>query len=111
MIQIFVDKKSIATYLEVGHLIGAMTWFKNSIQLGASKVLTYSLQQKKIIGQHRYWSWNEVSFCPFDYPKACDQLIDLIKKAVARRYTEEVDSAISLSYNLTPTQETPGTGL
>jgi len=50
-----INTHVINCFMDLGYLLGDVTWFKDVKLINAASVITYSLKQRKLIEEKRYW--------------------------------------------------------
>lgn len=94
-----IRSDSLKCFLELGHMMGDITWFENVEMLSASTIFRYDLNSKKTT-RERYWYWSQIKGSLLDFEDAIDQLGRLLINAVKKRFSADEKIGLSLSGGL-----------
>lgn len=93
-----INNLSTQHFLKLGHFIADETLFAEVKQLGASKILRYSIRENRFIRHERYWNWAEIESSNLSFTEASVRLVELLKQAVQRQsLPSNVGYGLSLS--------------
>ena len=95
-----INPEAVNCFMDVGHMIGNLTWLKNVEMLFASAVLTYDINKGRILKKSRYWNWSEIKPEKIEFDDASVTLGKLIKKSVNKRIHPSKKIGVSLSGGL-----------
>ena len=95
-----INTQAINCFLDLGHLLGDMTWFKDVKLINAASIITYSLKQRKVIEKKRYWKWSSIKPHDITFNEAVIRLGNLLQTAVKKRVKIGEKLGVSLSGGL-----------
>jgi len=95
-----INTQAIECFMDLGYFIGNMTWFNNVKLINAASIITYSLRERKIIEEKRYWKWSKIKPIDISFNKAVVILGNLLQNAVKKRVKKGENLGISLSGGL-----------
>jgi len=95
-----IRKDALACFMDLGHMMGNMTWFNKVTLMEPSTILSYSLRDAAIIRSAKYWKWSCIKPQVCSFQHATEDLGDLIESAVRRRIDDRSRFGISLSGGL-----------
>ena len=79
-----INTQAINCFMDLGHLLGNITWFKDVKLINAASLITYSLKQRKIIEEKRYWKWSSIRPQDISFNEAVVRLGNLLQTAVKK---------------------------
>ena len=79
-----LDKQAIFCFMDLGYLVGDMTYFEGVSLLPPATLLTYNIDANRLHSQH-YWSWSHIKQCNLSFDEAVDALGEIVMRAVSRR--------------------------
>ena len=94
-----IRKNALSCFMDLGHMMGDITWFENVEMLSASTILSYNLNNKTM-KKKRYWTWEQIKPQNINFEEASKKLGRLLKKAVNKRIKPGEKIGISLSGGL-----------
>ncbi|MHA1748963.1 MAG: hypothetical protein ACTSYF_10040, partial [Promethearchaeota archaeon] len=80
-----INQKAINCFMDLGHLLGEITWFKNVKLMNAASIITFSIKKRKILEYKRYWKWSNIKSQQISFKKAVVNLSNLLQKAIEKR--------------------------
>jgi len=92
-----INSQAINCFMDLGHLLGDITWFKGVKMIPAASIITYSLKKEKLIEIKRYWKWSKIKPIDISFNKAVVILCNLLQNAVKKRIKKGENLGISLS--------------
>ncbi len=95
-----INIQAIKCFMDLGHLIGEITWFKDVKLMNASSVITYSLEKRKVVEEKRYWKWSSIKPQNITFNEAVIQLGKLLERAVRKRVNIDKKLGVSISGGL-----------
>lgn len=95
-----INSQAIDCFMDLGHLLGDITWFKDVKMINAASVITYSLKQREIIEKKLYWKWSIIKPQIITFKEAVIRLNNLLKSAVLKRVKTDEKIGVSLSGGL-----------
>ena len=95
-----INTQVINCFMDLGHLMGDITWFKDVKMINAASIITYSLKQRKIIDEKRYWKWSSIKPLDITFNEAVIRLSNLLQAAVKKRVNTGEKLGVSLSGGL-----------
>ena len=95
-----INENAITCFLNLGHLLGQITWFKNVNMIKAATIVKYSIKKKKIINEKRYWKWSSIETQNIKFNEAVVKLGQLLKSAIKKRVKSDEKLGVSLSGGL-----------
>jgi asparagine synthase (glutamine-hydrolysing) len=92
--------EAVACYLDLGHLLGDLTWFRGVALLPPAMVLTVDVTTGAL-ARERYWTWGEIPRAPsIQAEDAAHELARLLRAAVDRRVLPGERPSVMLSGGL-----------
>ncbi len=88
-----LDKQALSCFMDLGYLVGDITYFTGVSLLPPATLLTYDIDTDRLHSQ-RYWSWADIKQCNLSFRDATDALGEIVMRAVHRR----IDMAESLVF-------------
>lgn len=79
-----VDRQAISCFMELGYLVGDITYFSCVKLLPPATLLTYDLDSNRLHRQH-YWSWANIKQSNLSFNDAVDAMSEIVMRAVHRR--------------------------
>ncbi|WDO03844.1 asparagine synthase-related protein [Aeromonas allosaccharophila] len=79
-----LDKQALSCFMDLGYLVGDITYFSGVSLLPPATLLTYDIDTARLHSQ-RYWSWANIKQCNLSFNDAVDALGDIVMRAVHRR--------------------------
>lgn len=95
-----INTPAINCFMDLGHLLGDTTWFKDVKMINAASIITYSLKERKIMENQRYWKWSSIKPQTLSFNKAIVRLRNLLQIAVNKRVKVGERLGVSLSGGL-----------
>ena len=95
-----INTKAINCFMDLGHLLGDITWFKDVKMINAASIITYSLKGRKIIETQRYWNWSSIKSQTLSFNEAVIRLGNLLRIAINKRVKVGERLGVSLSGGL-----------
>lgn len=98
-----IDKElnptSYDCFMDLGHLLGDVTWFSHIKLISPSSILKYDLKNDSS-EQSYYWKWSNIEPCNIDFDLAIDKVGELFLQAVSSRFNPKEKIGVSLSGGL-----------
>ena len=91
--------RSLTCFVDLGYLVGDMTFFQNVHLTRPASILEFSITDKTY-SQNFYWKWSEIKPRKLSFDDAVDELGRVFLEAVKRRYSVDNKIGISLSGGL-----------
>jgi len=95
-----INSQAIDCFMDLGHLLGNITWFKDVKMINAASIITYSLKQREIKEKKLYWKWSDIKPQTINFKEAVNRLNILLQDAVLKRVKTDERIGISLSGGL-----------
>ncbi|MHA1987707.1 MAG: asparagine synthase-related protein [Promethearchaeota archaeon] len=95
-----INTKAIKCFMDLGHLLGDITWFKDVKMINAASIITYSLKQRELLEENRYWKWSDIKPQTLSLNEAAIKLSSLLQNAVQKRAKIGEKIGVSLSGGL-----------
>lgn len=96
-----IQKNAIDCFLDLGYLLGDLTWFKDVRLINASTILEFDLKASKLVKEKCYWTWGKIKSLKISEAEAVENLANLIKAAVQKRNSNaKIVKGLSLSGGL-----------
>lgn len=95
-----INTQAINCFMDLGHLLGNITWFKDVKLINAASLITYSLKHRKIIEEKRYWKWSSIKPQNLSFNEAVVRLGNLLQTAVKKMVKIDEKLGVSLSGGL-----------
>jgi asparagine synthase (glutamine-hydrolysing) len=94
-----ISQEALDCFMDLGHMLGDITWFKDVNMLDAATILTFDIGSGKI-SKRRYWKWGDIRQQAVPFGEAAIRLGELLQKSVSKRFDPSVTTGLSLSGGL-----------
>jgi len=95
-----INTKAIKCFMDLGHLLGDLTWFRDVKMINAASVITYSIKKRELLEEKRYWKWSNIKPQTLSFNEAAIRLSSLLQNAVQKRVKIDERIGVSLSGGL-----------
>lgn len=95
-----IERRAAGCMMDLGQLLGDLTWFENVRLLDAATLLTYDLSSKKMPRKQRYWRWSDIPPNSRTFGQAVEEHGHLLKEAIRKRATDGKKICVALSGGL-----------
>ena len=95
-----INLQAINCFMDIGHFLGDITWFKDVKLINAASIITYSIKRRKIVEEKRYWKWSSIKPQIISFNEAVVKLSNLLQIAVQKRVKIGKKLSVSLSGGL-----------
>ena len=95
-----INLQAINCFMDIGYLLGDITWFKDVKLINAASIITYSIERRKIVEEKRYWKWSSIKPQIISFNEAVVNLSNLLQIAVQKRVKIGEKLSVSLSGGL-----------
>jgi len=91
------NKHLVQPFIDLNYIPNDETWFNNVLQLKASSILIYNIDDKQI-KEERYWTWsNVITNRSISFNEASEQFFNELQSAVNLRMGNSAAIGVSLS--------------
>lgn len=94
-----IEPIAFECFLELGYLLEDYTWFKNIKLIKPASILEYDIETQSLFQKH-YWSYSEIQQQDISFDNAVENLGELFKKAIKKRYNPNEQICVPLSGGL-----------
>ncbi|MFC1586342.1 asparagine synthase-related protein [Fibrobacterota bacterium] len=91
---------AVNCFLELGHLLGDLTWFQNVTLIPPATILKIDISKAIVTEKKKYWGWGRISPQNLPFKAAVQELGQIFKKSVRQRIFPGEKVAVPLSGGL-----------
>lgn len=95
-----ISEMALSCFLEIGYLLGNVTWFEKVELLNAATILEVDLKNITLSSRTRYWSWSMIKSQQISFGDAVEGLGYLLESAVKKSTVFSARVGLSLSGGL-----------